>query len=594
MTEVLMPQSALPGWRALSVAKGYLDAAKANWAVVAAVLLLGLFILIPLALLLITSFRTGTPGNLEDWTLAHYAQAFSSSLALRAFVNSIGVATLGTVFSLALAGLFAWLVERTDMPFRSSAFTVILLPIAVPSILFVLAWTVLLAPRTGLINVPLREALAVLNISLKEGPFNIYTFSGVIFLDSLRGVPTIFLMFIAAFRLFDSTLEEAARVSGAGAFDTIRRVTLPLLAPAILAAAMYSFINGMDQFEAALVAGLPGQVFLLPTLIYFTAQMGAPPNHGLAAVYSVLFMGLMVVVLIGYRRIVNKAERFVTVGGKAYRPRPISLGRWRYPAIVLIALFALATVVLPAVTLAWISLLPPTSAPIWGSQAPLSFDVYRALFTTPRNLTIVTNTIVMFIATATLTMAVAFLVSWAIVRGRWRGRGILDGLSFLPYAFPGVTVAIALIFVFLNPPGNFIPIYGSISILVIGLTVGYIAFATRLMNGAIAQIGRELEEVGRTSGAAQIAVMWRITLPLLLPAFISGWIWVASHAMRSFSVTLVLSSQRNQVIAPEIWRVWQRGYLSEAAAYGVVLMVILIPVTVWMRRIMGKSPRVIE
>ena len=357
---------------------------------------------------------------------------------------------------------------------------------------------------------------------------------------------------------------------------------------------MYSFINGMDQFEAALVAGLPGQVFLLPTLIYFTAQMGSPPNHGLAAVYSVLFMALMILVLIGYRRIVNKSERFVTVGGKAYRPRPIGLGKWRYPAVVLIALFALATVILPAVTLAWISLLPPTAAPVWGSTAPLSFDIYRNMFTSSRNVAIVSNTVVMFAATATLTMAVAFLVSWAIVRGRWRGRGILDALSFLPYAFPGVTVAIALIYVFLNPPGNFIPIYGSISILVLGLTVGYIAFATRLMNGAIAQIGRELEEVGRTSGAAQIAVLWRITLPLLLPAFVSGWIWVASHAMRSFSVTLVLSSQRNQVIAPEIWRVWQRGYLSEAAAYGVILMIILIPVTYWMRRVMGKSQRTIE
>jgi iron(III) transport system permease protein len=590
MTEVSMPQSAMSGARSLALVKGYLRSAKANWAVVAAVFVLCLFIVIPLTLLIITSFRTGSPGNLGDWTLQHYYDAFSRSLTLQAFANSIGVATLGTIFSLAMAGIFAWLVERTDMPFRGLAFTVILLPIAVPSILFVLAWIVLLQPRVGLINVPLRALLEMLNIAqLKDGPLNIYSFSGVIFLDSLRGVPTVFLMFIAAFRLFDSTLEEAARCSGAGAIETVRRVTLPLLAPAILAAAMYSFINGMDQFEAALVAGLPGQVFLLPTLIYFTAQMGAPPDHGLAAVYSVMFMVLMIAILIVYRRIVNRAERFVTVGGKAYRPRPISLGKWRYPAVALITLFALATVILPAFTLGWLSLLPPNASLVWGSTAPLSFDVYRAMFTTPRNLTIVWNTVVLFCATATLTMAVAFLVSWAIVRGRWRGRGVLDALSFVPYAFPGVTVAIALIYVFLNPPGNLVPIYGSISILVIGLTVGYIAFASRLMNGAIAQIGRELEEVGRTSGAAQIAVMWRITLPLLLPAFISGWIWVASHAMRSFSVTLVLSSQRNQVVAPEIWRVWQRGYYSEAAAYGVLLMIVLIPVTIWMRRLMGKS-----
>ena len=584
-----LPQQGRLAVAFVPLARRALRFAKANWTVVSAVVVLGLLVIAPLALLVISSFREGSPGDMGDWTLGNYAEAFTSRLALTAFTNSIIVAILSTVISLGLAGLFAWLIERTDVPFKSLAFVVILLPIALPSILFVLSWTVLLAPRTGLINVIIRPWLEMFGLTLRQGPFDIYTFGGIVFLDSLRGVTTVFLMFIAAFRLFDSTLEEAARVSGAGAFDTVRRVTIPLLAPAILAAAMYSFISNMDQFEAALVAGLPGRVFLLPTLIYFTAQMGAPPNYGLGAVYSVLFMGLMIVVLILYRRIVNKSERFVTVGGKAFRPRPIALGKWRYPALAIIFIFAFLTVVLPMITLAWLSLLPPNAAPVLGQQAPLTFAVYKSLFTTPRNLTIVFNTLIMLAATATITMIIAFLVSWAIVRGRWQGRSFLDGVSFLPYAFPGVTIAIALIFVFLNPPGNMIPIYGSLWILVIGLTVGYIAFSTRLMNGAISQIGRDLEDVGRTSGATQFMVMYRITLPLLMPAFISGWIWVASHAMRSFSVPLVLSSQRNMVIAPEIWRVWQRGYLAEAAAYGIVLTLILIPLTIWMRRLMGDT-----
>lgn len=573
----------------MGLARRYLHTARGNWAVVAAVFVLVLIVVVPLTLLVVTSLKTGTPGRLGEWTLGNYQNAFlASSLVFEAFGNTIALATLGTLISLVLAGLFAWLVERTDMPFRNIAFTLLLLPIAVPSILFVLAWTVLLAPRTGLINVPLRDALQFLGVDLSEGPFNIYTLEGVIFLDSLRGVTTIFLMMIAAFRLFDSTLEEAAKVSGAGTFHTIRRITIPLLTPAILAAAMYSFISSMDQFEAALVAGLPGQVFLLPTLIYFTVQLRTPADYGLGAVYSVFFMLLMILLLLVYRRIVRKSERFVTVTGKAYRPQRISLGWWRYPAFGIVALFGLATVVLPAATLGWLSLLPPYSVPKLGTGVPLSLDIYLDMFTDSRNLTIMWNTLVMLAATATITMAIAFLVSWAIVRGKGRGRGLLDGLSFLPYAFPGVTVAIALIFVFLNPPGNFLPIYGSISILVIGLTVAYIAFSTRLMNGAIAQIGRELEDAGRTSGATQLAVMRRITLPLLMPAFIAGWIWVASHAMRSFSIPLVLSSQQNQVIAPEIWRVWQRGYVSEAAAYGVMLMIVLIPITLWMRRLMGS------
>jgi iron(III) transport system permease protein len=308
-------------------------------------------------------------------------------------------------------------------------------------------------------------------------------------------------------------------------------------------------------------------------------------------VYSIFFMLLMIVLLVVYRRIVRKSERFVTVSGKAYRPRRIELGRWRYLALAVVAIFSLATVILPALTLAWLSLLPPNMAPSLGTIDKLSFDIYINMFTSQRVAVIAWHTLMMLAATATITMGIAFLVSWAIVRGSGRGRGLLDGLSFLPYAFPGVTVAIALIFVFLNPPGNYIPIYGSVSILVVGLTVIYIAFATRLMNGAIAQIGKELEEAGRTSGATQLAVMRRITLPLLMPAFIAGWIWVASHAMRSFSIPLVLSSQRNQVIAPEIWRVWNRGYISEAAAYGMVLMIILIPITMWMRHLMLNAGR---
>jgi iron(III) transport system permease protein len=574
--------------QSMSLSRRYFEAARANWAVVLAVLVLVLFVVVPLALLLITSFKEGTPGRLGEWTLDNYQDSVSSSLVFEAFRNTIGVATVATIISLLLAGFFAWLVERSDMPFRNLAFTILLLPIAVPSILFVLAWTVLLAPRTGLINVPLRDVLQFLGVDLAEGPFNIYSLGGVIFLDSLRGVTTIFLMLVAAFRLFDSTLEEAAKVSGAGTFHTLRRITIPLLAPAILAAAMYSFISSLDQFEAALAAGLPGQIFLLPTLIFFTVQLRSPADYGLSAVYSVYFMLLMILLLFVYRRIVSKSERFVTVTGKAYRPEPVPLGKWRYPAFAAVALFGVATVLLPAAVLAWLSLLPPNTALTLGNGAPLSLDIYANIFTNPRTITIAWNTLVMLAVTATITMGIAFLVSWAIVRGKGRARGLLDGLSFLPYAFPGVTVAIALIFVFLNPPGNYFRIYGSISILVLGLTVIYIAFATRLMNGAIAQIGKELEEAGRTSGATQLAVMRRITLPLLTPAFIAGWIWVASHAMRSFSVPLVLSSQRNQVIAPEIWRVWQRGYLSEAAAYGVILMIILIPITVWMRRLMGS------
>jgi iron(III) transport system permease protein len=194
----------------------------------------------------------------------------------------------------------------------------------------------------------------------------------------------------------------------------------------------------------------------------------------------------------------------------------------------------------------------------------------------------------MTVATATLTMALAFLVSWCIVRGSARGRGLLDGLTFLPYAFPGITIALAMIFVFLTPPLNMLPIYGSVAVLVIALTTQYIAFGTRLMNGAIVQVKAELEDAGSVAGAKPLEVMWRITLPLLVPAVVAGWIWVAANSMRSFSIPVILASRNNEVFASQIWSLWQIGRFSEAAAYGSMLVLILLPMTLLLRWMMSR------
>jgi iron(III) transport system permease protein len=188
-------------------------------------------------------------------------------------------------------------------------------------------------------------------------------------------------------------------------------------------------------------------------------------------------------------------------------------------------------------------------------------------------------------------MALAFLVSWCIVRGSARGRGFLDGLTFIPYAFPGITIALAMIYVFLSPPFNMLPIYGSVAVLVVALMTQYIAFGTRLMNGAIVQVKAELEDAGNVAGAAPLAVMWRITLPLLVPAVVAGWIWVAANSMRSFSIPVILASRNNEVFASQIWSLWQIGRFSEAAAYGTMLVLILLPMTLLLRWLMVRLGR---
>ena len=197
---------------------------------------------------------------------------------------------------------------------------------------------------------------------------------------------------------------------------------------------------------------------------------------------------------------------------------------------------------------------------------------------------IVWNTLLLMVLTATATMLIAFFVSWVIVRTQLRGRGALDAVTFFPHAVPGIVIALALMMAYLSPPLKYLGIYGTIWILVMGFIVSYIAFATRLMNSSIIQVQKELEQAAYVCGATPTRTLMAITLPLIFPAFAAGWVWVAVHVLRGFSLPLMLASRDNQVFAVFLWDFWDRGLVSTAAALGVMLIVILIPLTLVMRR----------
>ncbi len=191
--------------------------------------------------------------------------------------------------------------------------------------------------------------------------------------------------------------------------------------------------------------------------------------------------------------------------------------------------------------------------------------------------------------TATTTMLVAFIVSWIIVRAKVRGKGVLDSLVFVPHAIPGIVIALALMIAYLTPPLRYLGIYGSIWILVIALLVSYISFGTRLMNSAVMQVHKDLEHAAYVSGAGTLKTMFYITLPLLLPAFVAGWIWVAVHSLRAFSIPLMLSSRSNEVFAVLLWELWENGAVAVAAAMGVLLIMVLVPMTLLLRRVLVRA-----
>jgi iron(III) transport system permease protein len=413
----------------------------------------------------------------------------------------------------------------------------------------------------------------------------------MIFLEGIRGVTTIFLIVVGAFRAMDPSLEEAARVSGATNRTSFCRIFMPLLTPALFAAGMYSFMTHLEALEIPIVIGFPAGIYVFPTYIYFTAQRFMPPQYGFSAALGVSFLLVSILLVYGYRRVVGHAGRFATITGKGYRPRVIALGKWRYPAFGVFVLYFALTIAAPTLILLWRSLVRFYVMPSWSALAQVTLKNYWEVFAEEQILRALANTVIVGVATATLTMALCLIIAWVTVRSKFKGRGLLDALTFLPHAIPGVTIGIALIYLYLNPPLSYVPLYGTIWIIVLGLTVGYVAFGSRAMNGAVTQIHSELEEAGKVSGASWGTVMRRIIFPLLLPAFVSGWIWVASHSLRSFSVPLILSSKNSIVLSVVMWDLWEGGSAGPTSALGVMLIVALAFFTITGRWLVSRLSR---
>ena len=547
-------------------------------------------LLVPMLLLILNSIRIGPPSSLAGpWTLRNYYVLFSNPFFHTALANTVVISVISTLGGLVFAVLFAWLIERTDMPFRTLAWIAVLLPLAIPGVLFALSWMLLLAPRMGLINIALREFLSLFGFSLDEGPLNIQSLWGIIFLGWMRGVSTIFLMIVGAFRLMDPALEEAARLSGAAPKDVLRRVTLPLLMPALAAATIYSFVSHLESFEAPLTVGLAAGIFVLSTLIYFTARYHFPVDYGLSAAYAVFFMTIMAVLSYFYVRMIRKGERFAVIRGRGFHPIRYRLGRWRYPALALFAVYFFLTLVCPLLVLVWASIVPYYVVPSMEAMKMISFEHYINVANTPRFFHDTINTVVMAIGAGVVTMVIALLISWLVVRLKHRAGLMLDSLTFISYAVPGVVIALAMIFVYLHPALRPLGIYGSIWIIVLGLATQYLAFATRTTNAGLLQIHQELEEAGSVSGAGRLRIIWKITVPLLMPSLVAGWIWVVAHSLRTFSEPLVLASENNEVLSVWIWIYWQAGRIPEAAAIGVMLILLTALMGLAARKLVGDS-----
>jgi iron(III) transport system permease protein len=548
-----------------------------NVVLIGTVAIIAYLVLAPILFLLWSSFRTAlpTPANPGLFTLKNYAFVYTNPATYTLFLNTAVFVTVCTSLALLLAVGFAWLIERTDMPAKGTLFVLILLPSAVPSLLMGISYIILAGPEAGLLNRLCENWLGI-------KPFNIFSLPAMFILQGLSSVPSSFLIVLAALRSMDPALEEAASVSGVGWVNTIRRVTLPMMLPAILSAAIYTGMNIAETFEIPALIGVPIGFHVLSSQVYLSLRVWG--NHTVASAYSVIFLIMLVGLVYLYQRATRHGFRYATISGKGYRPKLIAIGRWRHVALAFIVIYLFATLGLPFFVFVWSSLFPTWQAPSLASLSTASLDSYREVFGNANFIDSVKNTLILMVVTPVVTVALISVASWLIVRSNLslKSKALLDTLTFWPHAYPGIVLGIALLWFFIMV--DFPPLWGTLWPIILGLTIAYMPFSVRTLNAAFIQIHQELEQAAYVSGASWLTTFARVTLPLVLPALASVALWIAIHAMRSLTVPMFLTTQGNEVLSMLLWTYWDNDMVEAVSVIGLLYLVVCVALSLLWRR----------
>jgi iron(III) transport system permease protein len=509
----------------------------------------------------------------STWSLTNIKAVFGAEatwkLLLTTVEYAIGSLVLGGILSTGLA----WLIERTTIPLRRTLYVLVVASSGIPGLIFAIAWSLLLNPTNGAVNDFFRSVLGF--------TFNALSLPGMIFVQGIQIVPLMFLLISAAFRGMNGSLEDAAAASGASTFTTLRRITLPMLAPALLGAVIYNFVNVIEWVDIPLVLGLPGHVSVLATKVYLTVQppIGLP-NYGLASAYGLMLVVLSLVPLVIYNRLIRRSGRYATMTGKGYRPRRTDLGRWRWLALFAALVYVVVVLVLPVLMLFWSSIQPYYGGFNSAAFHRIGFGAYTNLFSSSTLWPTVWNTVELGVVTALGTIILSVLSSWLVVRARNRLASTLDFLVFFPHMIPSIVIGLAILLVYLILP---ISVYGTLWIIVIAMITKYMALGTRITTPGVAQVHVSLEEAAEVSGGGIRHVWRRVLLPLLRNVLGNGYLVVFLVAVQNLTLPLLLTSPGNDVLATLIWNRYDLGFVQSAAALSILMTVLTIVVAAALR-----------
>lgn len=551
-----------------------------SWTLVLGFLLLGIMVFLmayPTGLLFLNSFAISRPGQPTVWSLEGWIAAFSDPGLPVALGNTFYLALVRIIITTGLAIFFAWVVTRTDTPYKKTIEVLLWLGFFIPFLPMTMGWILLLDPQYGLINQFFMKTL-----HFSTAPFNVFSYGGIVWCHLAFSTSVRFLLLTPAFRAMDAALEEVAMTAGSNRMGVLLRITVPIMAPAILASTALGFIRSLESFEIELVLGIPARISVLPTKIYDFIHW-EPPLYGQATALSSIFL-IVIFGLIWLHHLLLRGRQYTTVTGRSYAVTPLNLGPWRWVTFAFCILFIGVMILLPLGTL-----LMGTFMELFGNfdvEKPWTTRHWSAAFIDPIFFRSLINTLKLGVGAAVIGVAFYALISCYIVRSRLPGRGLVDFLSWLPSALPGVLISLALLWTILGSGDLVRMIYGTLAALILALIVKEMPLGTQILKASVMQISKELEEASSASGASLFTGFRRILLPLLTPTLLAVGIIVFISAIRDIPTVIFLATHQSRTLSLLMLDYIAEASMEKAAVLGIFL-VFLIFVLLLICRLLG-------
>jgi iron(III) transport system permease protein len=543
---------------------------KSSFGVAQVILFLSIAILVivvafPVLLILFNAFWVN-----DEFNFAGALEIIKEPQTFQALKNSLIIATGTTIGSTIVGTFFAWLVTRTDLPHKTFMKSMFLVPFMLPSFIGALAWKMLLSPNAGFINQFFIQHLGF------TGPiFNIYSYIGISTVEVMYLFPFVFIQVCGALERMDPTLEESARISGAGLFTITRKITIPLVMPSILSGALLIMLYSMAHFGTVAVLGIENGIYNIPTLIYERIHQSGGSFDAIrtGTVLATVLVISAAIIIYAQRKILGSGH-YQIIGGKSFRPMELKLRGLRMPLMIFCLAYIAFTIVLPTVVIFLVGSLKTYGLAFTFDN--LSLDNYKfILFDYKVTRDAIFNSVTLGFTAAIITMFAGVMISYVIVKMKVRGKGILEFLGMLPFSVPGSVIALGVILAWSGQFG--INLYNTVWIILVAYIARYMAFSLKANSAALEQVHDSLVEASRACGATMWQSLRDIVLPLVRPGMLAAFFLIFLPSLRELTVSIMLYAPTTRTIGVAIYTLNEDGEtVISAALAGIALIIIIL------------------